>query len=100
VGLGQWTYITLQGKGTKKVTTVTAYNASYTTGEITKNFRQQQRVLTNLHIHHKQVIDANPRRQFILDLQSWLQHHLKQNHEKILAMDANMTYDPDITGQA
>jgi exonuclease III len=46
------------------------------------------------------VIDANPRRQFILDLQSWLQHHLKQNHEIILAMDANMMYDPDITGQA
>jgi hypothetical protein len=99
VGLGQWTYITLQGKGTKKVTVVTAYNASYTTGGTT-NFCQQQRVLTNLHIHHKQVTEANPRKQFILDLQSWLEHQLTQNHEIILAMEANMTYDPDIIGQA
>ncbi len=99
VGLGQWTYITLQGKGTKKVTVVTAYNASYTTGGTT-NFCQQQRVLTNLHIHHKQVTDANPRKQFILDLQSWLEHQLTQNHEIILAMEANITYYPYITGQA
>lgn len=53
MGLGRWSYITLCGKGSKLITIITAYNASYNTGEMT-NFRQQQRVLTQLHPLHEQ----------------------------------------------
>lgn len=79
------------------VTIVTAYNASYTIGETT-NFRQQQRILTNLHHHHKQNTTAQPRRQFILDLKSWLQNKIQLHHDIILAMYANTTYNPDTIG--
>lgn len=93
LGLGRWSFITLRGKGTKKVTIITAYNASLTYGDRTNN--RQQRVLSHLHIAHKQHISANPRRQFILDLQAWIKELIHQEHEIILAIDANDSYDPD-----
>ncbi|MFN9951609.1 MAG: hypothetical protein ACK55I_00800, partial [bacterium] len=37
----------------------------------------------------------DPRRQFILDLQAWLEHLIQEGHQLIVAMDANMVYDPD-----
>jgi hypothetical protein len=98
VGLSRW-YVTLHGKGDRKVTFVTAYNASYTSGETT-NFCQQQLVLTTLQQQHKQSLSATPRRQFMLDLLSWLAHHIQAQHDIILAMDANCTYNPDIPGTA
>ncbi len=64
IGLGRWSFVTLRGRGTKLITIVTAYNATYTTGDTT-NFWQQQRVLSHLHIQHNQHINANPRRRFI-----------------------------------
>ncbi len=94
IGLGRWSFITLCGKGTKLVTLVTAYNATYTTGETT-NFWQEQRTLTHLHVMHNQTVDAQPRRQFILDLQSWLENLIGAGHELIVCMDANDSYDPD-----
>jgi len=99
VGLSRWSYVTLHGKGDRKVTFVTTYNASYTSGETT-NFCQQQLVLTTLQQQHKQSLSATPRRQFMLDLQSWLAHHIQAQYDIILAMDANCTYNPDIPGTA
>ncbi len=96
IGLGRW-YVTLRGKGDRKVLIITAYNASLTTGETT-NFRQQQRTLTHLHQLHKQQVTANPRPQFILDLQSWIQSKIESGHDIILALDANATSDPDTPG--
>jgi hypothetical protein len=93
IGLGRW-YVTLRGKGDRKVLIITAYNASFTTGETT-NFRQQQCTLTHLHQLHKQQVTANPRRQFILDLQSRIQCKVESGHDIILALVANATYDPD-----
>jgi hypothetical protein len=94
IGLGRWSFFTLCGKGHKKLTIITAYNASYSQGDTT-NFRQQQRTLSHLHIHHSQHVTSQPRRQFILDLQSWLEELIAQHHEIILAMDANASYNPD-----
>jgi hypothetical protein len=51
--------------------------------------------LTHLHQLHKQQVTANPRRQFILDLQSRIQCKVESGHDIILALDANATYDPD-----
>jgi hypothetical protein len=86
--------LTLRGKGQKLITIVTAYNATYTTGDTT-NVWQQLRVLTHLHVRHIQHINANPRHQFILDLQAWLEHRIHLGQDIILCMDANGTYDLD-----
>ena len=94
LALGWWSFVTLQGKGQKKITIVMAYNASLILGDTT-NFHQQQWVLTTLHVAHNQRVDSQPRRQFMLDLQAWLEHIIQDNHEVILSMDANTTYDPD-----
>jgi hypothetical protein len=93
-GLGRWSYITLRGKGSTKITIITAYNASYNLGDTT-NYRQQQRTLSHLHRKHNQNIDAQPRRKFILDLQALIGYLRETNHEVILSLDANTSYDPD-----
>jgi hypothetical protein len=59
MGLGRWSYVTLRGIGSKKVTIITAYNASYNTGDTT-NYKQQQRTLSYLHCHHNQHVNAQP----------------------------------------
>lgn len=94
LGLGKWSFVTLRGRGGKKITIITAYNASYNTGDTT-NFRQQQHTLTQLHIQNNQRVKALPCRQFILDLQAWLESLISQDHELILTMDANEGNDPD-----
>ncbi len=38
---------------------------------------------------------GDPHRQFILDLQAWVEHDL---HEIILTIDVNETYEPESTG--
>jgi hypothetical protein len=79
MGLGRWSYDTLRGIGSKKVTIITAYNASYITGDTT-NYRQQQRTLSCLHCHHNQHVNAQPRKLFILDLQAWISHLMTENN--------------------
>lgn len=93
-GLGRWSYVTLRGKNTTKVTIVTAYNATTSAGDCTY-YHQQLRVLSRLHREQGIASPPNPRHQFILDLQSWLQHLSQEGHQFILAMDANDVFDPD-----
>jgi len=86
LGLERWSFVTLRGKGSKKATVITAYNASLTSGDMT-NFHQQQHVLTHLLISYNRKGDAQPCCQFILDLQSWLEHLIHQDHEIMLQED-------------
>jgi len=95
-GLGRWSFITVRGKEMKLITIITAYNVMPTTGETT-NCRQQQCTLTSLHQQHSQQVFTLPHRQFILDLQAWLETIIASNHKIILAMDASSTYNPDET---
>jgi hypothetical protein len=99
-GLGRWSYVILRGKGTTKVAVITAYNVSQKShiihGEKTA-YKQQLRLLTNLYHHHKIQAAPHPHRQFILDLQSWIETLIADNHDIILAMDANDPYNPDVT---
>jgi hypothetical protein len=97
LGLGRWSYVTLRGKGTTKVTVVTVYNATTSSGDTT-NFQQQQRVLSRLHREHDQRVAAQPRRQFILVFQGWLESRIDDGHELIVGMDVNDTYNPDTPG--
>jgi hypothetical protein len=74
----------------KLITIITAYNVTLTTGEKT-NFRQQQCTVSSLHQQRSQQVSALPCRQFILDLQAWLETLIKSNYKIILTMDANST---------
>jgi hypothetical protein len=97
-GLGRWSYVTLRGKNAAKITIVTAYNATMSTGNCTY-YHQQLRVLSRLHREQNITTPPNPRRQLILDLQSWLESLAQEGHQFILAMDANAVYDPDQVAQ-
>jgi len=94
LGLGRWSYITLCGKGSCLITLVTAYCPSTAPGETT-NYRQQYRTLANIFHRQNLQMSTNPTRQFFLDLQSWIEHLIDQDHQIILCLDANSTYDPD-----
>jgi hypothetical protein len=98
-GLGRWSYVILRGRGTTQVVVITAYNVSQryemVRGERTA-YKQQHRILSQ-HIRDNNLpIAPHPRRQFILDLQSWIEHLIHTNHDIILAMDANESYNPDV----
>jgi hypothetical protein len=54
LGLGRWSFLTLRGKGVRKIT---AYDASSNTGD-TINYQKQQHTLSNLHCAHNQQVDA------------------------------------------
>jgi hypothetical protein len=96
-GLGRWSFLTLRGKAERKITIITAYNASLTADDKTF-YTQQLCTLSRLHRQHKQNVIPNPKKQFILDLQSWIEHLQAKYHEIILSLDANDTYDPDAPG--
>ncbi len=89
----------MRGKGQIKITIVTAYNATPGTGDNTYH-QQQDRGISRM--QRQQIIHGppQPRQQFILDLQSWLQHLQREGHQIILAMDTNATYDTDNLGTA
>ncbi len=95
MGLGHWSYIIMRGKGQKKIAIITAYNVGPSRGDTTAN--QQQHRLLSAHIRQNNLpISPHPHRQFILDLQSWIQTLIQEGHKIILALDANESYNPDI----
>jgi len=94
LGLGRWSCMTLRGKGSCLITLVTAYCPSTAPGEST-NYRQQYRTLINIFHRQNLQMSTNLTRQFFLDLQSWLEHLIDQDHQIILCLDANSTYDLD-----
>ncbi len=100
-GLGRWSYMILRGKGTTKVAVITAYNVSQKYhlehGERTA-YKQQYRLLSAAIRNNNLPIAPNPRRQFIMDLQAWIEHLIHTEHDIILSMDANEPYNPDIPG--
>jgi len=97
-GLGRWSYVTLRGKSSVKVTIVTAYNATPSQGDQSYH-HQKLCVLSRLHREQHINYTPDPCRKFILDLQAWLEHLIKEGHQLIVAMDANMSYDPDQLAQ-
>jgi hypothetical protein len=76
---------------------VTAYNATTSSGDTT-NFQQQQRVLSRLHRENNQRVPPQPRHQFILDFQGWLETRIAEGQELIAGMDTNDSYNPDSSG--
>jgi len=93
-GLGRWSYVTMRGKASTKITIITAYNATPSQGD-QAYYHQQMRVLSRLYREQTVNQAPDPRRQLVLDLQAWLEHLIQESHQLIVAMDANMVYDPD-----
>jgi hypothetical protein len=92
-GLGRWSYVTLRGSGEKRITLVTAYRVcvqSIQSCGDTTSTAQQFRELSKIW-RQQEALDADPipRRQFILDLQAWLEHKIATSHHIILGIDAN-----------
>jgi exonuclease III len=77
-----------------KITIITAYNASPSARDSTY-YHQQLRVLSRLYQEQNNLADPDPRRQFMLGLQSWMKFLSQEGHKYILAMDANTAYDLD-----
>jgi hypothetical protein len=91
-GLGRWSYITIRGKGDKIITVITGYRVcSSTLGSIGEKtaYKQQFRHLSQKWREHNFSTTPDPHRQFILDLQSWIEALISKNHEIILSLDNN-----------
>jgi hypothetical protein len=92
-GLGRWSYTTLRGKLSSKVTIITAYRVSQKTlasaGPKTA-FMQQYRAIQSEFLRCNKVnVTPNPGRQLILDLQAWICHLQSNGHSIILNLDYN-----------
>lgn len=75
-GLGRWSFITLRGSNNKMITIITGYrvcNSSPSTAGVKTAYMQQYRGLSRKLRSIKDSSAPNPRRQFILDLQAWLE---------------------------
>jgi len=89
-GLGRWSYLKLRGKQDRQICIITAYrvcNDKYT-GPKTA-YQQQRRQLSEMFRQQNKVIDPEPNRQFILDLQSWIAHIQADGTQIILGLDNN-----------
>jgi len=84
-----------ESRSEKKITIITAYNATPSTGSTTY-YHQQLRLLSRQFQEQNLTGIPNPRRQFILDLQAWIEFLLTDGQEIILSLDANEVYNPDV----
>jgi exonuclease III len=87
-GLGRWTTCTFRGKGNVMLTIITAYQVCH--DNISRNqtktaYVQQWALLRMVH----EDPDPNPRKQFIIDLDSLITKLRNQGHEILLLLDAN-----------
>jgi hypothetical protein len=94
-GLGRWSYVILRGKQNINICVVSAYrvcNEKYTGPKTV--YQQQRRQLCTLFRQKGKVVDPNPNRQFILDLQSWLSYIHLEGSQVILSLDNNEELSP------
>jgi hypothetical protein len=94
-GLGRWSYFILQGKGSIKIALITAYqvcSATISSLGPTTYAAQQYRHLSSYLRESSLTTQPNPRRQFILDLQAWIESLVHTNHDIILSLDGNEDY--------
>jgi hypothetical protein len=87
-GLGRWSYVTLQGKQSSKVTIITAYRVSQKTpsssGPKSAYMQQYRAIQAEFLWHNKVGAIPDPNRQLILDLQAWICHLKNDGHCFIL----------------
>ena len=91
-GMGRWSYVILRGQDGKRILLVTVYRvciqATSSTGPTTST-SQQFRFLSQEFRAAEVIEDLQPRKQFIVDLQAWLEYQNKAGCFVILALDAS-----------
>jgi hypothetical protein len=91
-GLGRWSFITMRGKADRLLTIISAYRvcqkSSSSTGVKTA-YMQQYRSISQERNQVASLPQVEPNRQFILDLQTWVQFLQAQGHQIILCLDNN-----------
>ncbi len=91
-GMGRWSYILLRGNKGEKIMIVTAYRVckapASSLGEKTASIQQFRTILAKFNEEKRDEI-PNPHRQFILDLQSWLEEMKRDGTSIILCLDNN-----------
>jgi hypothetical protein len=91
-GMGRWSYVLMRGKDGKRILIVTAYRVCVQTVSSsgpTTSTSQQHRYLSKEFREANSMDNPQPRKQFIVDLQAWLEHKNKAGCFIILALDAN-----------
>jgi hypothetical protein len=90
--LGRWSFVTLRGKQDTLITVISAYRVSQKSSSslgVKTAYMQLYRAL-QAQLLEKEVLSApEPNKQFILDLQAWVQHLQVQGHQIILNLDNN-----------
>jgi hypothetical protein len=95
-GLGRWSYVILRGTSDINICIVTAYrvcNDKYT-GPKTA-YQQQKWHLAAIFRQNKVSVTADPFKQFILDLQSWIASVQVNGTQIILCLDNNEEFLPN-----
>jgi exonuclease III len=91
-GLGQWSYMILDGKGNKSIAIITAYrpcNDSPSSAGDKTVYMQQFCTLLQHHNSIKNPATPNPDRQFTMDLQAWVSMLQASGHSIILCLDSS-----------
>jgi hypothetical protein len=91
-GLGRWSYSILTGKRDKKIVIITAYRVCNTTASSSGDctlYMQQYRTILAYSNSHNITTTPTPQRQFVLDLQAWIEMLQASGCSIILSLDAN-----------
>jgi hypothetical protein len=92
-GLGRWSYVSLWGKQDQVVTIISAYRVplkSPSSVGVKTAYMQQLRAIQLKALEQTdKILIPEPNKQFILDLQSWIQHLQSRGHKIILCLDNN-----------
>jgi exonuclease III len=92
--LGHWSYSLLRGKGKKRILIVTGYRVSTDlSGPMTATMQQYRKISTSARSQGN-TNRPRPHRQFILDLQAWLEEKINAGMEIILSIDSNEEFKP------
>jgi hypothetical protein len=94
--LGRWSFVTLRGKRDTLLTIITAYRVyqkSSTSIGVKTVYMQQIRALKSNGIQKNPSNSTiEPNKQFILDLQAWIQLLSSQGHQIVLSIDNNKNF--------
>jgi len=94
-GFGRWSYVILRGKQDINICVVTAYQVCADKYKGPKTaYQQQKRQLSAMFRQVNKVVDPDPNRQFILDLQSWISYIQVDGTQVILSLDNNDELNP------
>ena len=92
-GMGRWSCLTFVGKKNKRLSVITGYRCVRSTGDGSAWTQEK------IYMRAKQEkTSPNPRRQFILDMITFVRNKKKLGHDIILSLDANEVIGEETSG--